>query len=189
MTRVRPYPRRAFILCALVWAGLALASAPAIAAESRSLESRFEELSKNGNSTCSRVFTDSIATMPATSRLKGSCCGPMDLHRYTEQVSGLAEYQEITAIPADPYDIPAGTAREAMSYYDVQLADTEQQAYDYAMANSDEKGPCCCECWRWTVYGGLAKLLIHEHGFTGEQIVKVWNLSDGCGGAGEHEHR
>ncbi|MDX8512687.1 hypothetical protein [Mesorhizobium captivum] len=58
----------------------------------------------------------------------------------------------------------------------------EQKAYDYAMANSEEKGPCCCPCWRWKVYGGLAKYLIHEHRFTGEQIVDVWDLSDGCGG-------
>jgi hypothetical protein len=161
---------------------------PAIAGESQSLASRFEELSKSGNSNCTPTFTDSIATMPATERLKGSCCGPMDLHRYTEQVNGLAAYSNIAAIPADPYDIPAGAAREAMSYYDMQLTGAEQQAYDYAMANSDEKGPCCCQCWRWKVYGGLAKLLIHQHGFTGEQIVKVWNLSDGCGGPGEHEH-
>lgn len=34
------------------------------------------------------------------------------------------------------------------------------------------------------MYGGLAKLLVREHGFTGEQVVKVWNLSNGCGGAG-----
>jgi hypothetical protein len=192
MNRMRTCWRHAVALSSFVWVGVALASfmspAPAIAAESRSLASRFEELSKNGNSNCSATFTDSIATMPATVRLKGSCCGPMDLHRYTEQVTGLAAYSDIAAIPADPYDVSAGAAREAMSYYDMELTAAEQQAYDYAMANSDENGPCCCQCWRWKVYGGLAKLLIHEHGFTGEQIVKVWNLSDGCGGAGEHSH-
>ncbi|MER9234294.1 hypothetical protein NKI56_19720 [Mesorhizobium sp. M0622] len=50
------------------------------------------------------------------------------------------------------------------------------------MAISEEKGPCCCQCWRWKVYGGLAKVLIREHGFTGRQAVDVWGLSDGCGG-------
>ncbi|MER8571280.1 hypothetical protein NKG99_07590 [Mesorhizobium sp. M1409] len=70
-----------------------------------------------------------------------------------------------------------------MPYYDRQLTADEQKAYDHAMANSNEKGPCCCQCWRWRTYGGLAKYLIHEHGFTGEKIVDVWNLSDGCGGA------
>ena len=159
-----------------------------MAAEDAGLTSRFEDLSSNGNSNCSREFMESIATLPSTSQLKGSCCSPMDLHRYTEQVNGLTQYRDIAAIPADPYNIPAATAQKAMSYYDMQLTGAEQHAYDYAMANSDEKGPCCCQCWRWTLYGGLAKLLIREHGFTGEQIVKVWNLSDGCGGAGEHEH-
>lgn len=106
----------------------------------------------------------------------------MELKRYGEQISGLAKYHAIPIIPQDPYDIPAATARQAISYYDFQLTGEEQKAYDYAMANSNEKGPCCCQCWRWKVYGGLAKYLIHEHGFDGKQIVDVWNLSDGCGG-------
>jgi hypothetical protein len=56
------------------------------------------------------------------------------------------------------------------------------------MENSDKKGPCCCQCWRWHVYGGLAKYLIREHGFTGEQVAEVWDFSDGCDGSGEHLH-
>lgn len=154
----------------------------ALAAEDPGLAKRFEDLSKNGNSTCSAKFTDSIATMPAMARIKGSCCSPMELKRYTEQTQGLAKYRDIVIIPQDPYDIPAATARQAASYYDLKLSGDEQKAYDYAMANSEEKGPCCCQCWRWKVYGGLAKYLIHEHRFTGKQIVDVWNLSDGCGG-------
>ena len=75
-----------------------------------------------------------------------------------------------------------------MGYYDMQLAPEEQRAYDYAMENSHEKGPCCCKCWRWYVYGGLAKHLIRDYNFTGEQITDVWNLSDGCGGDNEHQH-
>jgi hypothetical protein len=192
VTRVRSCLRQAATLPALLWVGLTLAlfigPAPAIPAESPGLAKRFEDLSRNGNSDCSREFMDSIASMPSTSLLKGSCCSPMDLHRYTEQVNGLEQYREIVAIPHDPDNIPAGKAQKALSYYEMELSSVEQQAYDYAMANSDEKGPCCCQCWRWKVYGGLAKLLIREHGFTGEQIVKVWNLSDGCGGAGEHVH-
>jgi hypothetical protein len=69
-----------------------------------------------------------------------------------------------------------------MPYYDLALTADETRAYEYAMENSAEKGPCCCQCWRWKVYGGLARKLIHERGFKGEQIVEVWNLSDGCGG-------
>jgi hypothetical protein len=154
----------------------------AMSGEDPDLAARFKELSQNGNSTCSAKFTESIATMPAMSRIKGPCCSPMELKRYGEQVSGLAKYHAIPIIPQDPYDISAGTARQAIAYYDLQLTGDEQMAYDYAMANSNEKGPCCCQCWRWKVYGGLAKYLIHEHRFAGEQIVDVWNLSDGCGG-------
>ena len=160
----------------------------AFAAEDAELMSRFEHLSQNGNSNCSRAFLDSIATMPVTARLKGSCCSPMDAHRYIEQIKALRKYADVSAIPPDPYDIPAGLARKAMAYFDLELSTAEQPAYDHAMANSDEKGPCCCQCWRWQAYGGLGKLLIREHGYSGLQVTDVWNLSSGCGGGAEHRH-
>jgi hypothetical protein len=148
---------------------------------------KFRDLSQNGNSNCSLEFMNSIASMPAMARLKGSCCSPMALHRYSEQIEGLKRYRDIADIPPDPYDIDAARAQKLLASYDLPLSPAEQQAYDYAMQNSDEKGPCCCQCWRWNVYGGLAKLLIREHGFTGEQVTAVWNLSNGCGGD-THEH-
>lgn len=153
----------------------------AIAADDPELVKRFKELSQNGNSTCSAKFTESIATMPAMSRITGSCCSPMEMKRYADQVKGLIKYRNVDMIPSDPYDIPAGIAQKMIPYYDTKLTGDEQEAYDYAMANSEEKGPCCCPCWRWKVYGGLAKYLTHEHGFDGKQIVDVWDLSDGCG--------
>jgi hypothetical protein len=155
---------------------------------SEAVASKFEYLSKNGNSSCSGAFRDSIASMPDNARLQGSCCSPMSMHRYSEQVEGLKKYQNIAEIPPDPYDIEAGLAKKLLAYYDEPLTPDEQKAYDYAMANSDEKGPCCCKCWRWYVYGGLGKYLIKNYGFTGEQITEVWNLSDGCGGDSEHHH-
>ncbi|MFC3325036.1 hypothetical protein [Mesorhizobium cantuariense] len=172
------------VLGAATVVGFLKGSNSAFAAEDPGLASRFQDLSQNGNSTCSAKFTESIATMPSISRIKGSCCSPMELKRYVEQVNGLTKYLDIAMIPQDPYDIPAATAQKTMLYYDVKLTSAEQQAYDYAMANSEEKGPCCCQCWRWKVYGGLAKFLVHEHGFTGKQIVEVWDLSDGCGSGG-----
>lgn len=171
--------------------GMALSTQGSLAAEEaddHALKQRFEYLSKSGNSNCSRQFMDSIATMPGITRLRGSCCSPMDGHRYVEQVKGLRKYKDITMIPADPYDIPAGLAQQLMPHYSVTLTAQEQAAYDYAMENSGEKGPCCCQCWRWHVYGGLAKYLIREHGLTGAQVAKIWDLSDGCGGSGEHVH-
>ncbi len=147
------------------------------------LAAKFEELSKNGNSACSLAFPQSIDSMPDDFQIKGSCCSPMDLERYTKQVTGLEKYKDYPEIPSDPYDINAGLAKKLKGYYDLTLTLDEQRAYDYAMANSMEKGPCCCKCWRWYVYGGLGKLLIQKYHFTGEQVTEVWNLSDGCGGA------
>ncbi|OHA63410.1 MAG: hypothetical protein A2748_02520 [Candidatus Wildermuthbacteria bacterium RIFCSPHIGHO2_01_FULL_45_20] len=150
------------------------------------LATKFDMLSKSGNSSCSGAFRDSIDNMPKGARLQGSCCSPMNMHRHEEQVAGLKEYTDIPEIPSDPYDIDASLAKTLKDYYDVELTSEQQKAYDYAMQNSMEKGPCCCKCWRWYVYGGLGKLLIQEYNFTGEQITEIWNLSDGCGGAGDH---
>ncbi len=150
------------------------------------LAAKFDILSKNGNSSCSGAFMQSIDGMADNAQLQGSCCSPMDMHRYSEQIEGLKKYKDIPEIPSDPYDINAGLAKKLKTNYNVQLTLNEQKAYDYAMANSNEKGPCCCKCWRWYVYGGLGKLLIQKYHFTGEQVTEIWNLSDGCGGPGDH---
>ena len=64
-----------------------------------------------------------------------------------------------------------------------------KQIYEEAKKMSHEGGPCCCgsdkldeSCWRWKVYGGLAKVLITEYNFNAEQIAEIWDISDGCGG-------
>lgn len=151
-------------------------------------EKKFAHLAQNGNSTCSASFRESIDKMTDSQRLQGSCCSPMGWHRYSEQVQGLKKYAKFREIPKDPYDIEAGLAKRLMGYYDLELTGEQLAAYDYAMENSSEKGPCCCRCWRWFVYGGLGKLLIRDYAFSGEQLTEAWNLSDGCGGEGEHVH-
>lgn len=158
----------------------------AFVATDEALATKFEQLSKNVNSFCSSDFKDSINSMRDDARLQGSCCSPMSLHRYKEQVLGLKKYKNIKEIPSDPYDIEAGLAKKLMNHYDDELSPKQQKEYDFAMRNSDEKGPCCCKCWRWYVYGGLGKYLIKNHGFMGKQVTEVWNLSDGCGGEGDH---
>lgn len=179
---------RVVLVSALILAGSVIATF-LLAGESPppAVVEKFEDLSRNGNSSCSVDFMNSIASMPPMNRLKGSCCGPMALHRYSEQIDGLKQYRDIAIIPPDPYDIDAGLAQKLLVSYDLPLTPDEQLAYDYAMQHSEEKGPCCCQCWRWHVLGGLGKLLVHEHGFTGEQLTHVWNLSNGCGGD-SHEH-
>lgn len=145
---------------------------------------KFDFLSTNGNSSCGGDFLDSIVGMPPGARLQGSCCSPMERTRYNNQIEGLKKYASISEIPPNSYDIDASLAQKLLRYYDLALTSNEQAAYDYAMANSAEQGPCCCRCWRWKVYGGLGKLLIREHGFDGPKVTEIWNLSDGCGGSG-----
>lgn len=177
----------AFLLIGGAWyfSSLKRDGSPPLAVDT-ALAAKFDMLSKNGNSSCSGAFASSIDSMPDTGRLQGSCCSPMDIHRYEEQVNGLKKFKDIPEIPSDPYDINAALAKQLKAYHDVELTAGQQRAYDYAMANSNEKGPCCCKCWRWYVYGGLGKLLIQKYNFTGEQVTEVWNLSDGCGGSGDH---
>jgi hypothetical protein len=147
------------------------------------LKSRFELLSQHGNVECSVRFENSIATMPADAKLQGSCCAPMDEARYRQQIDGLKKYSDIAEVPPDPYDIPAPLAHKLIGYYDLALNKDEQGAYDYAMEHSDMQGPCCCKCWRWKVYGGLGKYLIHTRNYTGQQLTDLWNVAQGCGGA------
>ena len=161
---------------------LSLATMQGVWAADSPAGDRFDFLSANGNSNCSSEFLNSIARMPADARLQGSCCSPMDRTSYLKQLRGLRKFAAIAEIPPDPYDIVAGLAQRLMGRYDDVLTASEQRSYQFAMDHSREKGPCCCECWRWQLYGGLAKLLIRERHFSGPQIVEVWNLSDGCGG-------
>jgi hypothetical protein len=178
--------RRAVIGWLVASAGLSIVPRAGFTSQD-DLGRRFEFLSSNGNSSCSLAFLDSIPSMPDAARLQGSCCAPMDLHRYREQVVGLKAYTTIAEIPADPYDIEASLAKRLLTAYDLGLDPAQQEAYDQAMAISSERGPCCCQCWRWHVYGGLGRILIRDRGFGGEKVARIWNLSDGCGGE-KHMH-
>ena len=151
--------------------------------EEKQIEAKFTALSNGGNVAC--FGPDYIYDMDDSENLRGSCCGPMSLHRYGEQIEGLKKYAHIGKIPSDPYDIPAELAKELLGFdRSIKLNPAQQKTYDDAMKMSDEGGPCCCKCWRWYVYGGLAKYLITEYNFDAQQIADVWNLSDGCGGEG-----
>jgi hypothetical protein len=174
----------AVVLALLASGSLLAANANAEeASDDAALKSRFELLSQQGTVDCSVKFEASIATMPPDARLQGSCCAPMDETRYRQQLDGLKKYSDIAEVPPDPYDIPATLAHKLMSDYSLDLNKEEQAAYDYAMEHSDMQGPCCCKCWRWKVYGGLGKYLIRVRQYSGQQLVDLWNVGQGCGGA------
>jgi len=149
------------------------------------LETKFAYLSKANTNFCAGV---DILQKTNAERLQGSCCSAMDFHRYQEQIEGLKKFSNIKQIPSDPYDIPKVLAEELLDYQKtIQLTSEQQAIYDEAVGLSMEGGTCCCKCWRWYAFEGLAKYLIIEHGFDSEQVAEVWNLEDGCGGSGHVE--
>lgn len=117
--------------------------------------------------------------------IQGACCGAMDFHRYQEQVEGLRKYKGVSNIPEDPYNIPVDLAKKLFDFQSsIVLTDDQQKVYDQAMEISHEGGPCCCKCWRWTAFEGLAKHLIVNEQFNSQEIADAWDLLDGCGGPG-----
>lgn len=145
---------------------------------------KFQLLSSQGNSSCSQDFRASILSMPDDKQLQGSCCSPMVFSKYKDQIAGLKKYADTPEIPSDPYDIPASLAKKLLGY-DTSITPTadEQKVLDKAVADSPEKGYCCCKCWRWYVYEGLSKYLVREKHFTAQQITDILANSDGCGGS------
>lgn len=150
------------------------------------VESRFAVLSAANTNLC--AAPGFIDYKNNNEHIQGSCCSAMDFHRYVEQVNGLKKYSNISQIPSDPYDIPVSLAKELLDYQkSITLTSEQQEIYDEAMQMSDEGGPCCCKCWRWYAFEGLAKYLITEYDFSAGQVAEVWDLEDGCGGEG-HSH-
>lgn len=183
------YDILAVMLIVIVSSAILLSShrkTPGEAAGGEGSTAKFAALSNAKTSFCSGPAF--IAGKGEEERLQGACCSQMDFHRYQEQVEGLKKYAAIKEIPADPYDIPVSWANRFLEYGKSTKVTPEQQTvYDQAVKLSHEGGPCCCKCWRWYAFEGLAKYLISERGFTAEQIAEVWDLEDGCGGKG-HEH-
>lgn len=147
---------------------------------------QFEHLSGQATNSCGGGKAV-VNTLPESGRLQGSCCGPMNMHNYEKQTKGLKKYDSYDIIPKDPYDVPVTWAREMIEYGEQTILSFEQQTiYDEAVELSHEGGPCCCVCWHWYAYEGLAKHLIINDGFVAEQIAEVWDLSDACGGEDHH---
>ncbi|PJB93995.1 hypothetical protein CO081_03230 [Candidatus Pacearchaeota archaeon CG_4_9_14_0_8_um_filter_35_24] len=158
-------------------------------ADVKELEAKFAVLSKANTNSCGGTF-NYVASKSPDQRIQGSCCGPMNFHRYTEQIEALKKYSKYEKIPSDPYDVSVESAQELLSYQkEIVLSNEQQVIYDEASGLSHEGGPCCCKCWHWYAYEGLAKYLIVEENFTSEQIAEVWDISDACGGSGHVEGR
>ncbi len=156
--------------------------------ETDPLKANFDSINENRNSACYGIST--VMQMPDDGYIMGSCCGPMYLHRYEEQIEALKAYENIKEIPKDPYNVSVFDAKRMISYFkDIQLSSEQQAIYEEAKKLSQEGGPCCCgddfsetTCWRWKVYGGLAKYMITKYNYNAKQVAELWDISDGCGG-------
>lgn len=124
-----------------------------------------------------------LETLPPAQHLQGSCCFPMDMSTYEWQVQALHRDAGIRQIPSDPYDVPVSLARRLLRYdHAIHLSARQQTTYDRAMSMSREKGPCCCHCWRWSVFRGMSKYLIARTHYTAVQLALVIDDVEGCGG-------
>jgi hypothetical protein len=126
-----------------------------------------------------------VEGMPGDGSIQGSCCSPMDFPTYQGQIEGLKKYANMPQVPGDPYDIPVSLAKQLFEYQKtIQLSSTEQADYDQAMQMTDQKGPCCCHCWRWDAMEGQTKYLISQLHWSPKDIATLLNLEEGCGGPG-----
>ena len=142
----------------------------------------FAYLSAQHSNYCS-LSPDKVIGYPDESRLQGACCSAMDTAKYEWQVNGLRAYSSIPEIPQDPYDIPVAQAKNLLHDDGALTLTVEQQhVYDSAMAMTSDKAPCCCQCWRWYMTRGLAKLLIIDHSMAAKDVASIVDLVNGCGG-------
>jgi len=114
--------------------------------------------------------------------LGGQCCGAMkDLDEYNKELEGLQKYKDISDVPMNPFKTPVATAKKWIDYDNATtLTPQEQAVFDQAMAMSKEK-PCCCKCWHYFVNEGIAKKMIRDYHYTGEQVAAYWDTSGICG--------
>jgi hypothetical protein len=123
-------------------------------------------------------------------RLQGSCCSAMDEHAYRAQVERLRAYRGVAPIPPDPYDIAIPLVRRLLRYdRSISLSRAQRRTYARAMALSEQKGPCCCPCWRWSAFRGLAKYLIAARRWPPRRLATLIDLLEGCGGRGQQHSR
>jgi hypothetical protein len=161
-------------------------SAPAAMASKYAPGTRaeFVYLAHQNSNSCG-LQPSTVRTYVDTARIQGSCCNPMDWAHYQHQVRDLRAHRAIAQIPRDPYDIPASLAKRLFAdESSIRLTPDQQAVYDRAMQIAPEKGPCCCKCWRWHAFKGLAQYLIVERHYSAHRVAKVISLVDGCGGKG-----
>ena len=145
-------------------------------------DAKFSYLVAQHSNFCS-LSPDTVKTYPDSDRIQGACCNPLDAAKYRWQASGLRQYSNVPAILADPYDVPANLAKQLLSAdSSVTLTPAQEARFNQAKAMTGDHGWCCCQCWRWYMTEGLAKVLITTYHMNAATIAHVVDLTNGCGG-------
>ena len=124
-----------------------------------------------------------VDSQPNNAYFQGSCCSPMDWNHYQQQIAGLKNYSNISAIPQNPYNVSVSQVKQMLSYYDnITLNQSQNATFNQAASLTTDKSWCCCQCWAWYAHAGLAKYMIKNYNYNVSQVVTLINLEDCCGG-------
>lgn len=128
------------------------------------------------------IYND-VDSQPNGTYFQGSCCSPMDWNHYQQQIAGLKNYSNISAVPQNPYNVSVGQIKQMLGYYDsIVLTQSQNATFNQAASLTNDKSWCCCQCWAWYAHAGLAKYMIKNYNYNVSQVVTLINLEDCCGG-------
>ena len=176
-----------FVVATIAWAANTAMSTKSPASSgmhraSAAANDRFAYLSSQHTNFCT-LAAHTVLGYRDDQRMQGSCCNPMDRDKYRAQIRALRQYAGIPEIPTDPYDIQAGQAKRLLGYdTSITFAGHDKITFDAAMKMTDDKGPCCCQCWRWYMTEGLDKFLITRRHMPANEVATITDLVNGCGG-------
>ncbi len=146
-----------------------------------SCDSNVDNLMSTGNIGGSCVGGGTTLSNVKGKFLGGQCCGGMkDTTAYHAQLQKLQAYKSIPDIPLNPYKTPVELAKKWIDYdKSANLTEDQQKIFNQALSMSKE-GPCCCKCWHYYVNEGIAKKMIQDKGWTGQQVAQFWDNSSIC---------
>ncbi len=167
----------------LVFSGTKTASAqssPALAQFTALSHATTDQCANLGNQA---AIYSSINSMANDTYFQGSCCSPMVYSHYEEQITGLKNYSNISAIPQDPYNVSLRQVKQMLGYYtNITLNQSQNATFNQAASRTNDGSWCCCQCWAWYAHAGLAKYMITHYNYNVSQVVALINLEDCCGG-------
>jgi hypothetical protein len=101
-----------------------------------------------------------------------------------------ARWQEQRVSEAPKYkQLPLSLVRRLLRYDEtISLSAAQRSIYRRAMNMCEQKGPCCCPCWRWNAFRGLSKHLLVRRRWPAARLAELVDALEGCGGPAHDEH-